>query len=128
MPPPRMSPTMKSSRSLGVIARFRAESAPGCWAASAGTGIPSAEEPSRRAIAGAYPKRAVLRSAAMTDAELARELSQRVQALERRVQRLEAREGLDAPATEVSEDEIVALLQQNKKVEAVKLYSELTGA
>jgi len=64
----------------------------------------------------------------MTDAELARELSQRVQALERRVQRLEAREGLDAPATEVSEDEIVALLQQNKKVEAVKLYSELTGA
>jgi ribosomal protein L7/L12 len=77
----------------------------------------------------------------MSDAEFARELAQRVQALERRVQRLEAREGLDVPgpardagdsfsppAMAVPEDEIVALLQQNKKVQAIKLYSEATGA
>ena len=64
----------------------------------------------------------------MTDAEFARSIAERVQSLERRVQRLEAREGLESTPLEVPEDEIVALLQQNRKIEAVKLYTEITGA
>ena len=66
----------------------------------------------------------------MNEPEFPRDLAQRVESLERRVQRLEAREGLDSPgsAKDVPEDEIVALLQQNRKIEAVKLYCEVTGA
>ncbi|HEX6117083.1 MAG TPA: hypothetical protein VFY99_08275 [Solirubrobacterales bacterium] len=69
------------------------------------------------------------------------ELAQRIRSLERRVARLEAREGLGPgdppadpsdplppPAPEVPQDEIVALLREDKKVLAVKLYSDATGA
>ena len=65
----------------------------------------------------------------MNEPEFPRDLAQRVESLERRVQRLEAREGLDSPgsAMDVPEDEIVALLRKNRKIEAVKLYCEATG-
>jgi ribosomal protein L7/L12 len=55
------------------------------------------------------------------------ELAQRILALERRVAALEVRAGLEPAGLEVSDDEIVALIQASRKIEAIKLYHERTG-